>query len=162
MKGKSFEIGFVVVLWLFVLLIFLPPFGAPSAAHARQLRSQSQARSLVQASIVYAHDHGGWFPSAAQWPDALIELGIIQPELLVSGVEDGDGVSYIYLPLPGVWSEGEDENRIVIYEDPKHFEKGVVVGFSDARTEFVEHDEFERMLAEQLASEPQNPDPETP
>ncbi len=162
MKGKSFEIGFVVVLWLFVLLIFLPPFGAPSAAHARKLRSQTQARSLVQASIVYAHDHGGWFPSAAQWPDALIELGIIEPELLVSDVEDGDGVSFIYLPLPGVWSEGEDENRIVIYEDPKHFEKGVVVGFSDARTEFIEHEEFKRMLAdaEQLAD--QDSIPETP
>lgn len=154
MKGEAFEVGLVVVLGILVLLVFLPPYGTTRRAGlGRQLRSESQARMLVQAAIVFAHDNEDRFPSAEQWPDILIELGIIEPELLVSYVEDGDGISYIYLPFSGVWSEGGNENRIVIYEDPKHFEKGVVVGFADARTEFVEHDEFQRMLTDQLAAE---------
>lgn len=162
MKGKAFEVGLVVVLCILVLLVFLPPFGAPSAERGRQLRSETQARFLVQAAIVFADDNEGRFPTAEEWPDALIELGIIDRELLISAVEDGDGVSFIHLPIPGKWPGGNFDNRIVIYEDPKHFEKGVVVGFADARTEFIKHEDFKLMLSEQLATDNENRGDELP
>lgn len=153
------EVILLVVLGFLIVLVYLP-LGTRPARTARMLKSTVQARSLVQASIVYSYNHDDRFPTAEEWPDALIELGIIEPELLISAVEDGDGVSFIYLPIPGKWSGGNFDNRIVIYEDPKHFENGVVVSFADARTEFVNHDDFERMLAEQFAA--QDSIPETP
>lgn len=153
MKEKVFQFVLAIVLGLFVLLVFLPPVGTRPAWVARQLKSQTQVRSLVQGALVFASDNKDLFPASENWPDELISAGIIDPALLLSGVEDGDGVSFIYLPFPKRWSGDNLENRIVIYEDPKHFKEGVVVGFADTRTEFVPHAEFERMLAEQQASQ---------
>ena len=106
-----------------------------------------QIRSLAQGAIAYAGDHDDQLPTKEQWPEALIELGIIDTELLESKIENGDGVSFLYVPGPNSF----DETQMLIYEDPKHWEEGVIVGFADAHVEIVPFEEFERMLAEQLA-----------
>ncbi len=159
--SKVIWIALVGVLIVFAILAFVPV----QVTHSHRspiLRSKVQVRSMVQGAVVFAGSHEDRFPTAGEWPDALIELGIIEPELLVSRMEDGDGVSFIYLPSTEKVFEGDFESRIMIYEDPKHYQEGVVVGFADTRVEVVEHEEFERMLAAQLASEPKNPVPETP
>lgn len=153
---------FVLVLLVCVVVLLLPTKKTIPASVARLLKSNAQVRSLTQGVVVFAGNNEDFFPTAEEWPDALVEHGYIEQEQLVSGVKDGDGVSYIYVPSSHKLFEGDFENRIVIYEDPKHFKDGVIVGFANAHVEVIEHEEFERMLAEQLASEPQDPDPETP
>jgi len=153
---------FVLVVLVCVVVLLLPTKKTVPASMARLLKSNAQARSLTQGVVVFAGNNEDLFPTAEEWPDALVEHGYIEPEQLVSGVEDGDGVSYIYVPSSHKLFDGDFENRIVIYEDPKHFEEGVVVGFADAHVEVIEHEDFERMLAQQLASEPMSLDEESP
>ena len=147
---------------VFILVLAFIPIQSHQRHYSPIGRSKAQVRSLAQGVVVFSGNRDDLFPTAEEWPSALIKLGYIEPEQLVSRVENGDGVSYIYVPSSHKLFEGDFENRIVIYEDPKHFEEGVVVGFADAHVEVIEHEEFERMLAEQLASDPQGPDPETP
>jgi len=143
----------VLALVLFLLIVIVLPSISVSRPNLSILRSQTQVRSLVQGAIVYAGNHNYELPTKEQWPDALIELGIIEPDLLVSRAEDGDGVSFIYVPGPNLF----DEAQILVYEDSKHWEQGVIVGFADASVEIIPHDEFDRMLAEQLASQVTEP-----
>ncbi len=97
---------------------------------------------------MYANSHGERYPAQDQWPSALVEQGIIDEEILISPVEDGDDISYIYVPGPFT----EDSNQILIYEDPKHWPKrGVLTGFVDGTVRLVPFNEFEQMLAAQLA-----------
>ncbi len=103
---------------------------------------------LTHGLNAYANQNDNTYPVQDQWPDALLSEEIIYPEMLVSPIEDGDGISYIYVPGPFT----EDPNQILIYEDPKHWpEKGVLVGFSDTTVRFVPFDEFDQMLEKQLA-----------
>ncbi len=149
----------VLQLFLLVVLVclFVLAFGSktekPSTSRARILFSKAQVGSLVQGVILFAWNNADQLPTQEQWPDALLELGIIDTEILVSRVEDGDGVSFIYVPGPYSF----DETQILIYEDPKHWKEGVIVGFADAHAEIVPHEEFERMLAEQLALQVDGP-----
>ncbi len=98
---------------------------------------------------MYAIDHGDEFPLQDQWADDLVSFGVLESEDFVSLAEDGGGVSYIFVPGPFDF----DATRILVYEDPKHWEDFVIVGFVDAHTEFVEHDVFEQILADQLAAQ---------
>jgi len=51
-----------------------------------------------------------------------------------------------------------DKSLITIYEDPKHWPlRGVIVGFADGHVETIDHETFERMLAEQLAGQESSP-----
>jgi len=110
------------------------------------LYSETQMNVLGHAILVYSAQNDDQRPTAEQWPDALVELGILDPLMLEAPLEDGDGVSYIYCP-------GSDwcQRTIMLYEDPKHWKKGVLVCFSDRRVEFLDHETFEQMLADQLA-----------
>ncbi|MBL4699513.1 MAG: hypothetical protein JKX70_11845 [Phycisphaerales bacterium] len=78
---------------------------------------------------------------------------MIEPEFLVSPAEDGDGVSYIFVPGPFSF----DSTQILIYEDPKHFDDGVLVGFVDSHVEMIDHETFERMLVDQLGAQNDSP-----
>ena len=131
--------------------ILLPALGA-ARNKANQIVSEVQVRELVQGVLVFA-DQDEVFPTQEQWPDALVDLGLIMPDSLMSPAEDGDGLSYIYVPGP----LSQDAFQILVYEDPKHFYDGVVVGFADGHVELVDHDVFERMLAEQLAAQEVSP-----
>ena len=134
-----------------VCLAFL--YGSLPYAHERDCPRCSQptperyVRELAQAMVIYAMDHGDLFPDQDNWEQILLAQGSIGgTDPLVSMAEDGDGVSYIYVPGPFSF----DSKQILVYEDPKHFEDGVLVGFADAHVEMVDHEIFERMLAEQL------------
>jgi len=108
--------------------------------------SETQMIVTLRALQSFALDHGERFPTPIEWPDALVNDGTIDELMLISPKEDGDGISYIYVPGPFTI----DKTQILIYEDPKHWPKqGVLVGFADAHVEFVPFDEFDRMLAAQ-------------
>lgn len=124
--------------------IFLPALGK-ARQRANVLVSEAQMRSQIQAAILYAQDHNDQFPPQSQWPDVVIDMGLISPEVLVSPLEDGDGVSYIY--LGGSYSQ--NSLQIVLYEDPKHTEDRVLVGFADGHVEEMFHNELNQLLNEQ-------------
>ena len=125
--------------------IMLPALGAARTT-AQEIVSQTNIRTIAQGAVVYADGHGDMFPTADQWSVVLIDAGLIQSHLLESPAEDGDGISYIYLGGESTY----DAMQILIYEDPKHFVQGVLVGFADAHVEMLDHETFEQMLAEQL------------
>lgn len=110
------------------------------------LRSRSQLRSIHQAMVVYAASNNDQYPSVGDTFDILHAQGLVEPEILVSPFEDGDGVSYI---LAGLRQMTFRSDLIAAYEDPKHSEHGVLVVFDDNRTEFLPHAEFEAILARQ-------------
>lgn len=116
--------------------------------------SETQMIVILRGLQSFALDHGERFPTPIEWPDALINDGTIDEIMLTSPHEDGDGVSYIYVPGPFT----SDETQILIYEDPKHWPKqGVLVGFADAHVEFVPFGDFDHMLAAQLESNAEVP-----
>ena len=117
--------------------------------HDHTLRPETQIRSICQALIIYAGDHKDQFPEQDRWGEELVEARLIEAGMLISLAEDGDGVSYIFVPGPFSF----DATQILLYEDPKHFQEGVLVGFADAHVEMIDHETFERMLAEQLATQ---------
>ena len=126
--------------------VLLPALGK-ARQRANELRSQAQIRSQFHAATIYATQNENQFPLPAQWPDTLIDLGLLEPEILISPLEDGDGVSYIYLG----GEQSFDPLQILIYEDPKHLEEGVLLGFADGTVELIPHAEFESMLEDQTA-----------
>lgn len=153
---KAIRIAFLGVLGLLVVLSLIP-IQSHNSHHTPIMRSKAQVRSLVQGAWVYAFDHDERFPEADQWPHELIELGIIEHEQLVSPAEFDEGVSYVCLPCSNNIFDEENANRILIYEDPTHYDEGVVVGFADAHVEIIKHKVFEKMLAEQLDSQDAEP-----
>ncbi|MFK7883296.1 MAG: DUF4190 domain-containing protein [Phycisphaerales bacterium] len=131
-------------LWIGILL---PAVGAARQT-AMQLMSSTQLRSIGQGMHVYAAQNNDLFPPVDQTFDILLEQGLIDTEILISPLEDGDGVSYI---LTGVPVLTFDAREIMAYEDPKHMANGVNVLFGDLHIELVSHEVFEQMLAEQEA-----------
>ncbi len=125
---------------------------AQKTQNINMLKSKTYIRGLMIGVQSFANNaNGGVLPTQDQWPDSLARW--MNMDLLVSPVEDGDGDSYFYVPGPNTQSA----TQILIYEDPAHWPKhGVLVGFSDNHTEFMEFDEFEQMLADQTqqADEP--------
>ena len=112
---------------------------------------------MVQGAILFATNQDDTMPTAGQWPQELIDLGIIESELLVSPLHPDANDPYTYVPSGYQVFEGDFVNRIVIYENPDHYQEGVVVGFADARAEVIPHDQFEQMLADQIAEEASRP-----
>lgn len=128
--------------------IFLPALGkARERAHA--LISVSQIRIQIQAAQQYAQKNNGQYPTQDQWPDAVIDMGLIDTDQLVSRREDGDGISYIYVPD----GNPNDPNRILIYEDPKHFQEFVIVGFADGTVQEIPFPQFEQLLNDQTPNQ---------
>lgn len=73
--------------------------------------------------------------------------------MLISPLDDGTENAYIYVPSQkGVYEPGF-EKRIILYENPDHYEEGVVVGYAGAWAEILDHEDFERMLVEQLSTD---------
>ena len=120
----------------------------PRPHHGNTIKSSTQLRSIAQGLIVYAGNHNQSFPHHAQWEEVLIQGGYCYEYEFISPDEDGYGVSYFLVISRMTF----DPVEIMLYEDPKHHEKGVLVAFSDAHTEYVPFDKFEQMLAEQLTS----------
>jgi len=139
-----------------MVVVLLVGILAPAMQGGRSspnLRSASKLRSIAQALIIYSTSHGDVFLAQEQFPSVLLEMGNIHKDDLVSPGEEDDEVSYIYVPGPCDF----DDKQILVYEDPSHWEGSVVVGFADGHVEMIEHEDFERMLAEQLAAQDQSP-----
>ena len=132
--------------------IFLPALGAARVA-AQRVLSQANMNLILSEHINYANEHDDQFLPLDQWPDAMVDAGRIDDVILESPAEDGDGVSYIFLSGESTF----DTNQIVLYEDPKHYYEGVLVGFADGHVEMVDHADFEQMLADQLAAQEESP-----
>lgn len=153
MRGMGFAIagtalGSVAVLGSCLSVgILLPAFGKARQT-AMMLKSQTQLRSIGQGMTIYATNNNDQFPPVDLTFDILLDQGLIESELLVSPLEDGDGVSYI---LVGVEELSFNATEIIAYEDPKHWDAGVSVLFADMRVEMVPHLDFQAMLAEQEA-----------
>ncbi|RMH26471.1 MAG: hypothetical protein D6692_09235 [Planctomycetota bacterium] len=98
--------------------------------------------------VVYARSHNGQYPPSDQAFEILIDQGLIEPALLVSPLEDGDGISYILTGVPEIEYRAD---LILAYEDPKHMADGVLVLFDDNHMQKLSHAEFEAMLAKQQA-----------
>ena len=121
-----------------------------AAENAQFMQAQTIVRSHAQSIFIYMGSNMDRKPTQDEWPDLLVEEGYMAaPQFLVSSREDGDGVSYIYRAEFEPW----DEQSIMLYEDPKHWDQGVIVAFGDAHVDVIPHDEFEQMLAEQLAKQ---------
>ena len=125
---------------LAVIAIVLSVFGLAStklyidaAENAVFMHSQTVVRSHAQGISIYVNKHANGRPKKEDWPDRLVEHGLIQKEFLISPREDGDGISYIF------HEEYEDWNAesIMLYEDPKHWKQGVIVAFGDAHVEVI-------------------------
>lgn len=143
--------GFAVVCLAFLIAPVVYELNHQSHHHSHDhtLKPETQVRSLCQAMIIYAGDHDDEFPQQDQWVESLVSIGVLEPEEFVSPAEDGDGVSYVFVPGPFSFSP----TQILIYENPKHFEDHVLVGFADAHVEMIDHEAFEQMLADQLAAQ---------
>lgn len=135
-------LGFVLCIAIIVPAIGHAPRATP------EMVTSTYLRSIHQAMIVYAASNDGRYPPIETTFDILLEQGLIEPELLVSPLEDGDGTSYILVGLPETTFR---EDLIVLYEDPKHRKKGVTVVFDDNHTEVLSHQDFETRLANQTS-----------
>lgn len=96
--------------------------------------------------VVYALDHENRFPAEDVLIQTLWELGLIEKELLVSPLEDGDGISYIFT---GEQDFTFSNTQILAYEDPDHYESAVLVLFGDISLRWIPNAEFEQLLAAQ-------------
>ena len=142
----------VLVLAVFALVIgilLLPAVFATRHHHDPLMRRETGVRSLAMVLTMYAGDHEWVYPSRDQWSETLIASGYCQAEDFVSIAAEGDDVSFVFVPGPC----DSDRTQILVYEHPGLFQKGVVVGFRDTHTEVVDHETFERMLAEQLGTD---------
>jgi len=117
-----------------------------SYERAQFYQAQTWMRSHSQAVMVYMGNNYDRPFTQEDWPRLAVEQGLIDPRTLVSPREDGDGVTYTYIASFDVWNE----TSIMMYEDPDHWDQGVIVAFGDAHVEVLPRDEFERRLAEQL------------
>lgn len=146
-----FQWAIIVVAILFLVIIaFVPTTRSYPPVHAHALRSQANVRSVAQGLVKYATDHDDdVFVSQELFPDTLLNAGCLREEMLVSPIAEEDTISYIYVPGPCEF----DAKQILIYEDPSHWKDFVIVGFADAHVEHVDHEIFEKMLADQLAAD---------
>ncbi len=150
-QGRGLAIAGIVMGILGVLGTFLWWFAINQALiDARFRASQSYVASHSVALKLYAKNNGGAFPNAEQWPSVLIENGRIEEILLYAPNEQSNEISYVYVPGQTL----NDKTQIIVYENPEHWPaRGVIVGFADGHVEVLKHDVFERMLAEQLATQ---------
>jgi len=154
-KQKKKAFGYLSIYeWMIIAMVIVLCIGILYPAvrggiRSPVLRSASKLRSLSQALIIYSIDHGDMFPAQEQYPSVLLEMENIGDYDLISPIEEDDAVSYIYVPGPCDF----DDKQILIYEDPSHWERIVVVGFADAHVEMIDHETFEQMLADQLAAQ---------
>ncbi len=119
----------------------------------RPLLPTTQLRSVAQGLSVYAAKNSGEFPEHTRWKQVLIEQGICDEEFFTYYDTDEDGDTYTLV----AFRMTDNPKMIMLYEDVDHHTEGVLTAFCDIRVEFVEFEEFERMLAAQLNGTSETP-----
>ncbi len=137
-------------------VIIWPRPGNTKTAEAERVSSMN-LRNTAQALVVYANTHDSFFPPNEDWADRLIRTGMIPEEILVSPASDGDDDEYFY--LGGGTRTTFGAARILLYEDPDHFARGVNVAWSDAHTEWMKPAAFKAKLAQQQPQEQKEQSP---
>lgn len=140
-----------VVVVLFAVKVLLAPIDTHHHDHDHSRSRENRVRNICQGLIVYAARNNDYFPSKDQWESDLITAGYIEPPDTISMASDGVEESYFLVATYNDFSPTD----ILIYENPKHYEEGVLVGFVQGHVEMVDHEVFEQMLADQLAQDPQ-------
>lgn len=141
--------GFLIV-FVAVLAVawILPAPISRSKWHSPEGRSLVQLRTLAQACIVYAANNDDQLPDPSSWRSLLVSEVGLSKENLISSAQLGDEDSYHLAPN----AEMLNEESILLYEEPSHWRDSVHVAFGDASVKQLSRDDFERLLAEQLAN----------
>lgn len=131
--------------------VALPALGKARES-AKQIKSATQVRALVQAIIVYANDNDGKLPASY---DELIKIGYISPEMLVSPVgpawdEQGDIV--MRTTIDPELANSFRANVVMAMDRAAYINGGidVPVGFADGHVEQLAHWEVDELLNEEI------------
>jgi hypothetical protein len=151
-KRQVFTI-LLFVIALLLIMYFLWSLASSVAHNARLRGNLAMMRSHVHALNLYAENNDNRFPGTVEWPEVLIEHGYIDSSLIEFADVDSDQVVYQYFPFLG----GIESDWILLFEEPDHWDVGVVVGFANNHVEIIEHGKFEQMLADQIAEEASHP-----
>jgi len=144
----------LIILFVLIVIFVILYIVILKAIHNATLRGHKTAMaSMVYALDNCANNNGDRYPVREEWPEILIDDGYIEREMIEYTDIDRDGLAYLY-PVTGTV---RGQRTILLYEDPKHWDEGVIVGFADNKVELLDHAVFERMLAEQLASQVTEP-----
>ncbi|MFG0306993.1 MAG: hypothetical protein ACF8Q5_12355 [Phycisphaerales bacterium JB040] len=129
--------------------VLLPALGKARES-AKQVKAASQIRGVVQAVIVYGHDHDNAVPPSVQ---VLIEGGYLTPDMLASPYGeafDGPDIA-VRLDLPGEALFGFESDRIVAIDRSMLLYTGQTnVGFADGHVELLSNWELEDHLAMEI------------
>ena len=115
---------------------------------AKQLKSATQVRGLIQAIIVYSNDNDGKLPVSY---DELIKIGYISPEMLVSPVGpawDGQGDVVMRTTIDPELANSFRANVVMAMDRAAYINGGinVPVGFADGHVEQLAHWEVDELL----------------
>ncbi|PCI11056.1 hypothetical protein COB72_01790 [bacterium] len=148
-KRSSLPTLVAVLVVLGMVFVLMPAFFYIPHDHDHALKPEAQVRILCQALILHAADHKDQFLDMDRWGVGLVEAGLIEAGMLISQTSVSDGDSYFLVAK----FNSLDSTEILLYENPEHWIDFVIVGFADAHVEMVDHETFERMLAEQIGSD---------
>jgi len=108
---------------------------------AERVRSATIARSLAQALIILKDEIGRFPNDGEDWAAMLIERQMIDPAMLAGPEGSGIERAYHYVP-PGGSGDGP-----IVHEDPELWPDGGHVVYADTRTEWLDREAFEGVLA---------------
>lgn len=140
-KKVLITLGMLVMIALIVGIVY-----QRSLHHAKLGKSQAKLRSHLQALHMYAAHNANSFPTEELWPRTLLETGLLSDFHMKSEFCNEPGEAYVY--IDGVTPFAE--SQILVYENPLHWNQGVLTGFANLNVEVIDHDTFERMLADQM------------
>lgn len=117
----------------------------PSLARARELSkravSVANARTLITACQIYAHEHGGKFPPDLE---TLVKSVEVDRAVLHSPRDARDRVSYLYV---AGHNTGNPPDTVILYENPAIGNgEGSAVAFADGHADWIDAAELQRLL----------------
>ncbi|MEZ6243478.1 MAG: hypothetical protein R3B57_10595 [Phycisphaerales bacterium] len=124
------------------------PALARARESARQVKSATLVRAVMQGVIIYGANHNDAMPESF---DVLIDEGIITPEMLVSPfgpASDGGQDIAVWFALPGEQAFAYEADQIVAIDRAMLLETGYLtsVGFADNHVELLSTWELEDYL----------------
>jgi prepilin-type processing-associated H-X9-DG protein len=127
----------------------LAPAIAKSGVQAQRGRSASNMLMILQACLLYANENKGQFPADF---DTLLKTQDITKAVFRNPTMPWKEIGYVYLrPVEGAFAPAE---QVILYE-AHELEKlkptdGLNVGFGDGHVDFIQKEQFQRMLAQSI------------